>query len=36
MFGDTVRVEMFDRDGASVFGAIDQKVVRQSPPAQRS
>jgi fumarylacetoacetate (FAA) hydrolase len=36
MFGDTVRVEMFDRDGASVFGAIDQKVVRQSPPTQRS
>jgi fumarylacetoacetate (FAA) hydrolase len=27
MFGDRVRIEMFGRDGASVFGAIDQKVV---------
>ena len=26
-FGDRVRIEMFDRDGASVFGAIDQRVV---------
>jgi fumarylacetoacetate (FAA) hydrolase len=26
-FGDRVRVEMFDRDGHSIFGAIDQKVV---------
>ena len=26
-FGDTVRIEMMDRDGASIFGAIDQKVV---------
>ena len=26
-FGDRVRVEMFDRDGRSIFGAIDQKVV---------
>ncbi len=26
-FGDTVRIEMFDNDGASIFGAIDQKVV---------
>ncbi|MFD2368177.1 fumarylacetoacetate hydrolase family protein [Pseudoduganella sp. GCM10020061] len=25
-FGDTVRIEMFDKDGASIFGAIDQKV----------
>jgi fumarylacetoacetate (FAA) hydrolase len=25
--GDTVRIEMFDAVGASVFGAIDQKVV---------
>jgi len=22
-----VRIEMFDRDGQSIFGAIDQKVV---------
>ena len=26
-FGDRVRIEMFDADGASIFGAIDQKVV---------
>jgi fumarylacetoacetate (FAA) hydrolase len=26
-FGDTVRIEMFDADGASVFGAIDQEVA---------
>jgi fumarylacetoacetate (FAA) hydrolase len=27
-FGDRVRVEMFDRAGRSIFGAIDQRVVR--------
>jgi fumarylacetoacetate (FAA) hydrolase len=27
-FGDRVRIEMFGRDGASLFGAIDQKVVQ--------
>lgn len=27
-FGDTVRIEMFDRDGNSIFGAIEQKVVQ--------
>jgi fumarylacetoacetate (FAA) hydrolase len=32
-FGDRVRVEMLDRDGASIFGAIDQRVVRMHPPA---
>jgi len=26
-FGDRVRIEMFDRDGRSIFGAIDQRVV---------
>jgi fumarylacetoacetate (FAA) hydrolase len=26
-FGDTVRIEMKDKDGQSVFGAIDQKVT---------
>jgi fumarylacetoacetate (FAA) hydrolase len=26
-FGDTVSIEMFDAQGASIFGAIDQKVV---------
>ena len=25
--GDTIRIEMFDADGASIFGAIDQEVV---------
>ena len=29
--GDRVRIEMLDRDGSSVFGAIDQQVV--APPA---
>ena len=27
-FGDTVRIEMLDSDGESIFGAIDQTVVR--------
>jgi fumarylacetoacetate (FAA) hydrolase len=27
-FGDTVRIEMFGRDGASLFGAIDQRVEK--------
>ena len=27
-FGDRVRIEMCDRDGASIFGAIDQRVIR--------
>ena len=27
-FGDTVRIEMLDTDGSSIFGAIDQKVVK--------
>ena len=26
-FGDTIRVEMFDQQGDSIFGAIDQKIV---------
>ncbi|AXK70879.1 FAA hydrolase family protein [Lysobacter sp. TY2-98] len=25
-FGDTVRIEMFDRDGRSIFGAIEQRI----------
>lgn len=29
-FGDTVRIEMLGRDGASVFGAIEQRVERQA------
>ncbi len=31
-FGDTVRIEMLDRDGASIFGAIEQRIERQPPP----
>lgn len=27
-FGDTIRIEMADASGASVFGAIEQKIVR--------
>jgi fumarylacetoacetate (FAA) hydrolase len=27
-YGDRVRIEMFDRDGRSIFGAIDQVVTR--------
>jgi fumarylacetoacetate (FAA) hydrolase len=27
-FGDRIRIEMFDADGKSIFGAIDQKVQR--------
>ena len=30
-FGDRVRIEMFDAAGKSLFGAIDQKVVRHTP-----
>ncbi len=32
-FGDRVRIEMIGKDGRSIFGAIDQKVVRYTPPA---
>ena len=32
-FGDTVRIEMNDAAGRSIFGAIEQEVVRYSPPA---
>jgi fumarylacetoacetate (FAA) hydrolase len=31
-FGDRVRIEMPDREGRSIFGAIDQQVVRYEPP----
>jgi fumarylacetoacetate (FAA) hydrolase len=27
-FGDRIRIEMFDSQGASIFGAIDQRVTR--------
>ena len=32
-FGDRVRIEMLDEDGGSIFGAIDQTVVRARPAA---
>jgi fumarylacetoacetate (FAA) hydrolase len=32
-FGDHIRIEMFDADGQSIFGAIDQMVVKYDPPA---
>lgn len=31
-FGDHVRIEMLDRAGRSVFGAIDQRVVKYASP----
>lgn len=31
-FGDTIRIEMNDANGKSIFGAIDQKVVAYTPP----
>jgi fumarylacetoacetate (FAA) hydrolase len=33
-FGDNVRIEMFDADGASIFGAIDQDVARYDEPGE--
>ena len=32
-FGDSIRIEMMGRDGASMFGAIEQKVVALHPEA---
>ena len=31
-FGDSVRIEMLDADGDSIFGAIDQRIERQPAP----
>ena len=31
-FGDSVRIEMFDAAGASIFGAIEQRIERQAAP----
>ena len=31
-FGDTVRIEMFDATGASIFGAIDQRMIQAALP----
>ena len=33
-FGETVRIEMFDADGKSIFGAIDQKLVQYNYQAK--
>src|SRR5690554_1715644 len=30
-FGDSVRIEMLDRDGRSIFGAIEQRFERYAP-----
>lgn len=32
-FGDTVRIEMLDAEGRSIFGAIEQVIERQALPA---
>lgn len=31
-FGDRIEIEMFDEDGASIFGRIDQVVTQYHPP----
>lgn len=31
-FGDVVRIEMLDADGGSIFGAIEQRIERQTAP----
>ena len=31
-FGDRMRIEMFDAEGHSLFGAIEQQVVKYTPP----
>lgn len=31
-FGDSIRIEMLDEQGASIFGAIDQKMVKYQGP----
>jgi fumarylacetoacetate (FAA) hydrolase len=32
-FGDRIEIEMLDKTGATIFGKIDQRVVRYTPPA---
>ena len=34
-FGDRVRIEMLDKNGHSIFGAIEQTVGRYQPPGKR-
>lgn len=31
-FGDRIEIEIFDRQGKSIFGKIDQKVIPYTPP----
>jgi fumarylacetoacetate (FAA) hydrolase len=31
-FGDTVRIEILDGEGRSIFGAIEQRIERQPVP----
>ncbi len=31
-FGDTIKIEMLDREGRSIFGSIDQTIVRYGGP----
>lgn len=31
-FGDSIRIEMLDANNKSIFGAIDQQVMRYTPP----
>jgi fumarylacetoacetate (FAA) hydrolase len=31
-FGDRVRIEMFDSEGRSIFGPIDQQVIKYEGP----
>ncbi len=35
-FGDRIRIEMKDKDGNDIFGAIDQEVVQYKPAAKRT
>ena len=34
-FGDTIRIEMLDANGKSIFGAISQQVAQYTPPKAR-
>ena len=33
-FGDTIRIEMLDNDGKSIFGTIEQEVVKYNEKRQ--
>jgi fumarylacetoacetate (FAA) hydrolase len=35
-FGDTIRIEMLDANGKSIFGAINQQVVQSAPKKARA